>query len=315
MSSSADTGGKLRWLAPRYWSTWLTVLCWRSLTLLPWRVRLAVGAALGELLRWLTGRRRTIARANIAACAQALGAESDLERKHFQSLGISFAEAATAWWSGKTFLTDRELIAEPEGIEIIQQFQREGRGVLLLPMHCTCLEILPQILAPKGEVEFCMIAREQNNPLLEAVIGKGRRRRCLHQADRFNPWSMLEALRKGQVCLYFADQDYGRKSSIFSDFLGIPAATSILGRRLAKRGKAAVMLAHYYRKNGRYYGVYKNFPQYLTADSDRQATDMLNKEFEAVIRQAPEQWMWIHRRFKTRPKGAAHIYSGKLIKT
>lgn len=303
----------IRLLAPRYWPTWILLLFWRSLLLLPWEMRLAVGATLGDLIRLTARRRVSIARANIAACAAELKPKADLERKLFRNLGISMAEAATGWWGKTNFVLDKNLIAQPQGIEILQEFHRQGRGVLLLPLHYSCIELMPEILNPGTSLPLCYIPRPQNNALIDAVMHRGRMRRCEYFADR-DPWSMARALRQGQICCYFVDQDYGRKSSVFSDFFGVPAATSILGRKIARRVGAASVLAHFYRKDGQYHCQYLNFPEYLEAESDQEATDLVHRKFEEMIRRVPDQWLWVHRRFKTRPEGGEHIYSGRMAK-
>ena len=303
------------WLLPHYWLDWLLIGLWRLLAVPPWRMRLAIGAALGKLLRRLSGRRRRIAQANIAVCRAQLGLSQAqavvLERRHFENLGMGFVESATAWWSSPALITER-LSARVEGRELITQLQQQGRGVLLLPLHYTFLELLPGLL--HLDRPLTQIPRPHNNPLLEYFMHRGRSRWAPLIASKDGPWGMLKVLRRGGVCIYFADQDYGAKGGLFCPFFGMPAYTTVLGRRMAQRAGAGALLLEMRREEGVYTSRLHPFDEYLQAADDEAATAMLHERFEAIIRRAPEQWLWSHRRFKTRPPGQEHLYPGKLAK-
>lgn len=304
-------GFSLAWLGAKYWPLWLLFLLWRLLLLLPWRLRLHVGSLLGAGTRLLTKKRRRIVRANLRACKPQLGDISGLERRHFRSLGMGFVESATAWWGNPPALFQK-YPCEVVGREIMDDLQRQNRGILLLPMHSTFIELLPAIIDLQQPIT--QVPRPHNNPLYNHMMRQGRQRRVADEATREGPWGMLEVLRRGGICIYFADHDYGIKSARFEPFFGIPAATTLLGRRMAQRAGAAAVLLEMRRNGPRYFAQFHLFDEYLQAENDEQATRLLHEQFETFVRRSPEQWLWSHRRFKTRPPGAEHIYPGSLAK-
>ena len=300
------------WLLPKYWLSWVLLGGWRLLGLLPWRLGLMTGALLGEIIRLLSARRRLITRTNIRICSAQLGEDpARLERQHFRSLGMGFTESAIAWWGTEELIQGR-LSLEVKGRELIDDWQRQGHGILLLPLHYTFLELLPAL--PGLPWPLVMIARPHNNPLIDWHMRRGRMRWVATSAAHKDPWDMLATLRAGGICIYFADQDYGAKSHVFSPFFGVQASTTVLGRRMAQRAKAKVALLAMRRTADGYLSEFHDFSAYLQAPDDKSATALMHSRFEDFIGKAPEQWLWSHRRFKTRPPGAEHLYPGSLAK-
>lgn len=298
----------LRLFGPRYWLTWLWLgLAWLLVLLLPYRAQLWLGAGLGRLLAWLIPRRRRIAARNLELCFPELGPDqrAALLQKHYQNLGIGAFETGIAWWwPDRRFLR----LLRFEGLEHLQKLG--NRGALLLSLHLTSLEIGCSAISLK----LCLdgMYRPNNNPVLDYVQRRGRERRVREGRayPREDLRGILQALRQGRILWYAADQDYGPKRSIFAPLFGHAAATVTATARLAAKTGAAVTPYTYFRRaDGRGYHirVYPPLAQFPSGDDLADAT-RINRLVEHYIRQCPEQYLWVHRRFKTRPLGEASLY-------
>ncbi len=295
-------------LRPRYWLTWLWLGLWRLLVLaLPYRAQLCLGAGLGRLLARISPRRRKIAARNLELCFPELdpGRRQALLQKHYQSIGIGAFETGIAWW-----WPDRRFgrLLQFEGLEHLQN--RGNRAVLLLAPHLTSLEIGCSAMSLK----LCLdgMYRPNNNPVLDYVQRCGRERRVLEGRayPRDDIRGILKALRQGRILWYAPDQDYGRKQSIFAPLFGRQAATITgLGRLAAKTGALVASYTYFRRADGKGYHirVYPPLDQFPSGDDLADAT-RINRLMEHYIRQCPEQYLWVHRRFKTRPPGEAALY-------
>jgi len=296
-------------LAPRWWPTWALVGLLAAAGRLPWRIRLALGCTLGRALRRLMGRRRHIAHANLAYCFPARGSRwrEALVARHFDELGIAVLEAAAAW-SGRGEALDAR--SRLRGLEHVQAALARGRGAMLVAAHLTCIETSMQMLVRR--VPGNAIYRRNKNPVLERVILAGRRRHGGRMFDREDMRTLLGALRANEVVWFSPDQDHGLAQGAFVEFFGRPAATVTTTARVAARTGAAVLPVLYRRLPGcRGYEIellpaLDGFP----GPDPIAATRRLNRIFEQQVLLAPEQYLWVHRRFKTRPPGAAPVYGG-----
>lgn len=298
---------RARFLAPRFWPTWLLLGAMRLIAQLPYRAQLALGGILGRIMYHASPARRHIAAVNLRLCFPDLSepARTDLLRRHFSSLGMSAVEIAMSWW-----MPDKKLrrLAHIEGLEHLEQAQKAGKGVILLSGHFTTLEIGAHLLAM--QVLFHAMYREHKNPLFEAVMRRARERRCEHAIPRGDVRALLNSLKKGLPVWYAPDQNYGREHSIFAPFFGVPAATITSTSRLARLSGAAVVpffqvrLPHGQGYRLTLYPALQNFP----GDDIMQDTLRVNQIIEQQIRRAPEQYLWVHRRFKTRPPGSPDAY-------
>ena len=300
----------LRLFGPRYWLTWLWLgLAWLLVLLLPYRTQLWLGAGLGRLLAWLIPRRRRIAARNLELCFPELGPaqRATLLQQHYRNLGIGVFETGIAWW-----WPDRRFarLLRFEGLEHLQNLG--NRGALLLSPHLTSLEIGWSAISLK----LCLdgMYRPNNNPVLDYVQHRGRERRLRmgRARPRDDLRGILKALRQGRILWYAPDQDYGPRRSIFAPLFGHAAATVTATARLAARTGAAVLHYTYFRRaDGRGYHirVYPPLAAFPSGDDLADAT-RINRLVEHYIRQCPEQYLWVHRRFKTRPPGAASLYDG-----
>ncbi|MCV6605382.1 MAG: LpxL/LpxP family Kdo(2)-lipid IV(A) lauroyl/palmitoleoyl acyltransferase [Porticoccaceae bacterium] len=296
-------------LHPRYWLTWLWLTLWRLLVLLlPYRVQLIVGRGLGTLLARAVPRRRKIAARNLELCFPELSDKqrAQLLRKHFHSVGIATFETGIAWWWPNWRF---QRLLHFHGLEHFDRLG--GRGALLMALHFTNLEVGASAISTR----VCMdgMYRPNNNPVFDYVQRRGRERRV--EGGRVYPRrdirGVLKALKDGRILWYAPDQDYGPQQSIFAPLFGQQAATVMAtGRLAAKSGAAVVPFTHYRRDDGkgydiRIYAPLDNFP----SGDDLADASHINSLVEHYIRQCPEQYLWVHRRFKTRPEGEASLYS------
>jgi KDO2-lipid IV(A) lauroyltransferase len=282
----------------------------RIATVLPYRCQLGLGRGLGRAIGGYSDYRRHVVRTNLEICFPELSDRQrlDLERRAFESFGIGLLELGIAWW-----LPDRRIahLAHVEGKEHLDRALARGKGVLLLCSHVTCLEICGRLM--QHQVKTAFSYRTQKNPLLEAVMRRARERWSTGGAPRTNPRSMVRYLRQNQVLWFAPDQDYGREHSVFVPFFGTPAATITTLSRIAGIGGAAVV-PFYNRRLESAKGYLLRFEPALedfpggdpAADAAR-----VNRILEGWIREDPSQYLWIHRRFKTRPAGQLKFYRPK----
>ena len=300
---------RARFLHPRFWLLWLGLgLLW-LLVQLPYVCLLWLGRGLGALMFHLAGSRRRIARRNLELCFPELSEarREQLLRENFASTGIAFFEMAMSWWWPQQRLAR---LARIEGLEYLQRAQAEGRGVILMAFHFTTLEIGAALLGQRQTIDG--MYREHSNPVFDYVQRRGRER---HNADataieREDIRAMLRVLRAGRAIWYAPDQDYGRKQSLFAPLFGIPAATVTATTKFARLGKARVVPFSQSRlADGSGYRLVIHPPlEDFPGESEEADCRRINQLVEQAIRQQPEQYLWAHRRFKTRPDGEPSLY-------
>ena len=294
---------------PRFWLLWLGLGVLWLVVQLPYKVQLCIGRVLGAVMYRIAGDRRRIAARNLELCfPEKTAAERELLLKeNFASTGIAFFEMAMSWWWSKPRLAK---LAHVEGLEHLEQAQREGKGVILMAFHFTTLEIGAALLGQQHTIDG--MYREHNNPLFDFIQRRGRER---HNADslaveRDDVRGMLKLLRSGRAIWYAPDQDYGAKQSIFVPLFGIPAATVTATSKFAKLGKAKVVPFTQQRlADGSGYKLVIHAPlSDFPGESDEADCLRINQWVERAIRECPEQYLWAHRRFKTRPPGEPKLY-------
>ncbi len=263
---------------------------------------------LGLLSYHLMRRRRTIARRNIDKCFPELGSmeRESILRGGFSSLARTLLEVAWCWSAP----VDRvAAMTRVEGLDNLQNAEELGRGVLVLTCHSTSLEMGGFILCNKTRAAG--VYRVLNNPVLEWYQNRGRSRYSGDLIDKKEPRRAVQLLKNGGVLWYAPDQDFGPEASEFVPFFGIQTATLLATHRLpALTGCAVVPMFPRFDADSNTYimtlmPALDNFP---TADIVADLT-RVNAIMEAQIRQAPEQYWWVHRRFKTRPEGEAPFYT------
>ncbi|MEE1891226.1 lipid A biosynthesis lauroyl acyltransferase [Pseudomonas carassii] len=299
-------------LHPRFWGLWLGLgLLW-LVAQLPYRALLGLGRALGAVMYRVAGERRRIAARNLELCFPELSGDErqHLLKENFASTGIAFFEMAMSWWWPKARLVR---LAHIEGIEHLQAAQREGEGAILMAVHFTTLEIGAALLGQAHTIDG--MYREHGNAVFDFIQRRGRER---HNPDslaveRDDVRGMLKLLRKGRAIWYAPDQDYGIKQSIFVPLFGIPAATVTATTKFARLGKARVIPFTQRRlEDGSGYRLVVHPPlEDFPGETEEADCLRINQWVEGVLRECPEQYLWAHRRFKSRPEGEPRLYDKK----
>jgi len=277
------------------------------LRLLPLPVLAAVGNGFGVLLYALGRERRRVCLINLAHCLPELAAREReaLARRHFRAFARAFLERAILWWGSPSRI--RRLV-RIEGLEHFEAV-RSGPLILLAP-HFVGLDMGWTRLAL--EFEMVSIYSNQNNQVFNAALLAGRRRfgrpNLLSRQQGVRP--ALRAMQAGQPFYYLPDMDYGQRDTVFAPFFGNDAATITGVSRLARLAGARVlpcitrMLPEGEGYVVRFLPAWENYPgASLEAD-----TRHMNAFIEEQVRQMPEQYLWVHKRFKTRPPGEASWY-------
>lgn len=300
---------KLAFLHPRYFGLWLGLgLLW-LLTLLPYRLLLVLGRGLGWLFYHVAGSRKRIARRNLELCfADWSPAKREaVLKENFASMGIAFFEMAISWWWPAKRLAK---LAQIEGLEHLQALQAKGGGAILMAAHFTTLEIGAALLGQVHTIDG--MYRQHDNPVFDYVQRRGRER---HNADataieREDVRAMLKVLRQGRAIWYAPDQDYGAKQSLFAPLFGQSAATVTATTKFARLGRAKVVPMTQERlSNGRGYKLCIHPPlDDFPGESELCDCIRINRWVEQVVSAKPEQYLWAHRRFKTRPEGEPSLY-------
>ena len=294
-------------LKPRYWPMWVGIALIRNICLLPNRARWSFGSALGFLAYHLAHRRRHIVETNLRLCFPELNAAQHkaLVRDNFKSSGISIMETALVWF----FPPEKfRSMVDVEGLELLKEAEQRGQGVMLMGMHLSSLDFCGAVLA--NVAPFDVMYRKNKNRLLEAVMTRGRERNFKSAIERNNVRQVIRRLRQGAVVWYGPDQDYGRQHSVFAPFFGVTSATITAPARILKMTGAPVILFSHYRnlETGRYRIVLSSVTaSYPTGEEEADART-INQLVENAVSVAPEQYWWLHRRFKTRPDGEAKLY-------
>jgi len=287
---------RLELCLPKYWPTWAGLGMLRLLELLPYSAQRRAGAALGQLIRRLPLAYVRIARRNIQLCMPALSPQeqADLVDRHCRSLGMALCETANTWWSKNERISG---LAEVRGLENLQAALAKGRGAIMIGGHFTTIEIATRILGTA--VPLNVVYRPTKNALLSYTMFT-----CFSRNG--NPIAyddiraMIRALKRNEVVWYAPDQSYRNKGAAMVNFFGIPAATTTATSRLARISGAAVLTYFPERLPGNAgYRVVigpalENFPG---ADPICDA-ERFNHLLEEQIRRVPEQYLWVHRRFK-----------------
>lgn len=294
-------------LAPITWPTWLGLgLLW-ALARLPARAGHGLGRALGALAYHLARERREVARRNLQVCFPYLDAaqRNELLRASFRSLGIGAFEFIQAWWGPLRALPQQSRF---EGVEHLRRVLDSGRGVILLSGHFMTLEICGRLLC--AHVPIAGMYRPHRNSVLEWAVRRGRLRYAATMFARDELRACVRHLKRGGVLWYAPDQDMRGKQAVFAPFFGVPAATITATHELARLSGAAVM-GFFHRRcpEGPGYEIRVTEPlaDFPGVDPIADAA-CVNRLIEAMVREAPDEYLWIHRRFKTRPAGERPVY-------
>lgn len=302
--------GEFQWsfLLPKYWGIWVGIIFLMILAILPWSIQHRIARVLGSIaFKSLKSRKQTTIR-NLELCFPEWSEAEVLEKSEQvfidQMLGIF--ETLNAWYCPKWF----EGRVEIEGLEHIQNAQAQGKGALLLGTHSTLLDAGGYVCAQYFDPD--VVYRPQNNPLLDMLIYRCRSTIYTNQIDHDDMRGLIRHLKNGRAIWYSPDQDFGLKQGVMAPFFGVPAATVTAHRRLLKMTKAEAIPLYFYRdgniSNPKYKVLIEPPVENLPSDDELDDATRTNLIIERQLRIAPTQYMWFHRRFKTRPNGSESLY-------
>lgn len=292
---------KLSFLHPRYWLLWFGIgLLWLLVTTLPYKMLLKVGATIGRLLMKVVKKRAKTAARNIELCFPQLSQQQrdQILADHHESLGIALFETGMAWWWPQWRL---DKLVTFSGLEHIENAKAQGKGVLLFATHSFCLEIGGRLFST--HMRPTAVYRPHNNPVMEylQVSGRTRATDLIHKRDIRG---MIRALNNGQAMWYTSDQDFGRRKAVFVPFFAVKDAATVVGASILTKGSNSDVIPYHVirRADGSGYEIELGAPLegFPSGDNEQDAI-FSNKVIENSITKAPGQYMWLHRRFKTRP--------------
>ena len=291
-------------LGARILLTALWLLHW-----LPLSLQAVLGRGLGRLLYRLAGKRRRIALRNLELCfpEQPLAWREQLAHEHFQWLGRSILERGLLWYASPERLKRLIHIEGDVGLA-----ERSDRPVMWLVPHFMALDVAGVSVLLFQKRKGISIYQEQSDPVMDAAIRRGRLR--LGNAEIFSRddagKALLRAIRRGDAFFNLPDMDFGERDAAFVPFFGVPAATLLAPSRLARALDMVVqpVLAEAL-PGGRGYRV-RFLPPWddFATDDPLADTAAMNRWIEAQIRANPAQYLWVHKRFKTRPAGEPGFY-------
>ena len=278
--------------------------------LLPFSAIQKLADAIGSLAYYAVVPRRRIGEINLRLCFPELSEKQrkTLLKRHFRHMAKLILEYGLYWYGSAGRL--KSLVRYQDKHHLDNELAAGNKVILLYP-HFTAFELA--VYALNQDVPLTSMYSHQKNPVLDQQILRGRHRYnnvfLIGRTEGLR--AIIKHLRTDPApFLYLPDQDFGRKDSIFADFFGIPTATIAGLPRIAALTQAKVVPAIPTRRpNGhvtlRFYPAWDNFPsEDVQADVQR-----MNDFIEERVREQPEQYFWLHKRFKTRPEGSPDFYA------
>jgi len=300
---------KASFIHPKYWFAWLGIFVLFLSSLLPYSVLLTLGKFIGRVATPFAKQRFHTARRNIELCFPELTPE-EVDQKvriNFENTGIALLEMGMAWfwptWRVRGLLTVR-------GIEHLEKATRQDKGIIFLGAHFLTLEMGARAL---GLIHpSYAVYRKNSNAVLDYWFYRGRMRHHKAMLDRKDLKSMLRALKNSQALWYAPDHDYGRhKSSTFAPFFEVKDANTVAGASTLARVKNTVVIPMFLKRladNKGYELVFYEALEDFPSDDISIDTTRTNQQIERMVKECDDQYMWLHRRFKTRPEGEPSVY-------
>lgn len=284
------------------------------MVLLPHSVLICLGDNIGRLLYYFLKGRRHVVEVNADLCFPEFSPEEKKQfvKDVFASSIIGFLETLFSWWASDKTLAP---LVEFDGLELVKKYNQDGRGVLLIGSHFTTLDLAGRLL--RFGLDLDVSYRKQSNAVFDYCIFKYRSKNFQNVVEKNEMRRLVKLVRGGRVMWLATDQDFGRKNSVFAPFFGHLAATVTSVSRILKLSDAKPLFFCHYRfkdANGqtRYRIVFKDCFGDELGDDDYKNAVLMNQAIEEAIRVAPAQYMWVHRRFKTRPdSNDAKLYQFK----
>ena len=296
---------KIEFIHPKFYPTWILILLMRIGVFIPFQFQVILGKAIGKLIYPFMKKLRETAYSNISNCFPEKKQQQVtlLVKQHFDAIGISLFETANAYYG-----SDRKIkkLLSINNKHFFSDALKDEGGIILL-----CSHFMPLMLGSRAlllENTIANVYRPQNNKLFDKVMVKGYTKNGAVMIKSKDTRSILKAIKNSLPIWYAPDQDLGINNSVFAPLFGIETATASATSRLAKNNNTRVIPYSFIRtKHGYEMSFDKPIKNYPSNDPIKDATTT-NRILENQIIKAPEQYLWIHRRFKTRPNGQENFY-------
>ena len=295
-----------KFLHPKFYPTWILILLMKISIHLPYKLQIELGKVLGKFLFYVASSRRKIAEKNLSLCFPDKNKLqiNFLLKKNFEEIGISFFETANAYFAPNQKINEK-LIVKNE--KYLQEAVDNDKSIILLGSHFLSLMLGGRALIAKGYF-IANIYRPQNNKLFDEIMRSSFVKNGAVMIKTKDTRSMIKAIRSKTPIWYAPDQDLGPKNTIFAPFFNINTATVSATSRLAQNSNTVVIPYHFNRQKDKYIMEFlKPLRSYPTKDPIKDASKT-NAILEKQILKYPDQYLWIHKRFKTRPDGETSYY-------
>ena len=278
----------------------LLLACLKISSKLPYPVLMSMGGFAGRIIFRVAHKRRAIAVRNLELCFPDLTNDErhHLLRAHFTSLGRALFESGLAYWASDDRLRP---LAKISGLENLQGALSQGKGVILIAGHFTSMEISGRLLGL--EVDYDALIRPFSNPHVDKIVHSGRHRAVRNAIPKKSFRQFLKGLQENRAVLITVDQATTASNKVLAPFFSIPAATSVNAARIAQKTGAAILPVLWLREadlSGYRVEIGEQLTGFPTNDEMADAI-RINSLIEQQIRRAPEQYYWVHRRFKNEP--------------
>ena len=294
-------------LAPRQWLAWLGAGVLKLLVLLPQRFILHAGAAFGATIAPLLRERRHVVTHNLELCFPELDpvARDRLRTAVLRDMGTMLGEFALGWMASDRKLA--KLRVRVDGLEHLQALREQGRGALLVGGHFSHLELCARLIS--RQLRIAGMYRRMDSDVFEFLVLRARLGYADTMFDKDELRATVKYMKRGGFIWYAPDQDMRGKDNVFAPFFGIPASTITATHHLARLSGAAVVPFFHRRLPDGGYALRLEAPLADFPTDDVVAdTARVNALIERMVREAPEQYLWAHKRFKTRPPGMPPVY-------
>ena len=294
--------------SPRHWPAWIGLgLIW-LVARVPYAVLLRVGHGVGWLAERLIGRdRRGTAATNIALCFPELddARRARLLEANLRDSGVMLIEFALAWMGSERAIA--KIPVTIEGLEHLEAAHAAKHGVLLVGAHFSHLELCARLVSQR--LRIAGMYREHEDAAFEWAIKRARLHYASAMFTKDEIRQTVRWLKAGGTIWYAPDQDMRGKDAVFAPFFGVAAATITATHHLARLSGAAVVPFFHRRLDDGGYAIRLEAPLADFPAADVIAdTARVNTAIERMVREAPTQYLWMHKRFKTRPPGEASVY-------
>ena len=292
-------------IRPKFLPTWIAILFMRIGVFIPFNGQVMIGKLIGKVIYPFMHRLRSTAYLNISHCFpdKKQSQVNLLVKRHFEAIGISFFETANAYYGSDNKIKKLLTITNEK---ILKDTLKEEGGVILLCSHFMPLMLGSRALLLKHTI--ANVYRPQNNKLFDKIMVRGYQNHGAIMIKSTDTRSIIKAINNSLPIWYAPDQDLGKNNSVFAPFFGIQTATTAATARLAKNNNTRVIPYTFIRTKKGYSMTFdKPLSNYPSLDPIEDAA-VVNKILEKQISKSPEQYLWIHRRFKTRPNDEKNFY-------